>query len=188
MGNEEVVFRVINGITRPIKEFEPTDKRANIVFTELYRKSNDGTKEYVEAKEYLLDHGRGLGLKAEEDLTEEDKHILDIIDKKAIESPYNILAYRTDDTPWLNKYKPGDSIPIDSILFTTLDKDIVIPENTNKVLQRTTIQIPKGTKVFSINNGNEMELDVVRGQYIKIIEHDMQGTTYSYTVKIKDKE
>lgn len=188
MGNEEIIFRVINGKTVPIKPFDVVDKDIRAVFTEIQRKVNDGSREYYEAKEYLLNHGRGLGSKSEKELTDEDKRILDIIDSKAVECPYNIQTYRTDDTPWLNKYKPGESIPINNILFGSLDKNIVIPENTNKVLQRMTIQIPKGTKVFGVNNGNELEIDVTRGQYIKVVNYDMQGTTYAYTVKAKNKE
>lgn len=186
MSNEEVVFRVINGIVRPIKGFEAVDKDMRLIFTELQRKANDGSREYYEAKEYLLNHGRGLGLKSEKELTEKERHILDIIDEKAIECPYNIQVYRTDDTAWLKNYKPGEDIPIKNLLFATLDKDTVIPENTNRVLQRMTIQVPKGIKIFSVNNGNEMEVDIVRNQSLRMVDHDMQGTTYAYTVKVKE--
>lgn len=188
MSNEGVVFRVINGITRPIKEFKVEDKPIYTIQADIFREMNIGSSDFHEAKNYLLREGRGLGAKLDEELSDEEKYILDIIDKEAVECPYNIMAYRTDDTAWLNKYKPGEDIPINNLLFCTLDKDIVIPENTNKVLQRMTIQIPKGTKVFGVGNGNEMELDIVRHQFLRMVDHDMQGTTYSYTVKVKDED
>lgn len=159
-----------------------TDIENNLT-THIYRNSNDGSKEFLEAKQYIMDHGRGLG--DADNLTPEQKRIVDIIEQKAVATPVNTVLYRTDDTNWLSKYNIGDRVPINSILQATTNKSLVINENEGNVVQKLVIDVPKGTKLFTANNGGESQLDVVKNQFIRIIGKHYENGVAVYDVIIE---
>ena len=145
-------------------------------------RSSDYSDDWREAKEFILNNGRGLG--PEENLTAEQSRILNIIDNKAVSIPTEVILYRTDDTYWLAGAKVGDIIPIRNILMTTVDNRIITPENKGNVVQKMEISAPAGTRVFNPNNGDEKEIDVVRNQSIKIISVNVKEGIPVYKVKI----
>ena len=119
-----------------------------------------------EIKEFITNEGRGLGNATE--LTDKQKKILELLYDNSIPCPQDITLYRTDDTNWLRDIK-DDMFHINTVLQTTMDKNLVISENKNKVAQKMIILVSKGTKIFSPNNERELEIDIPYKQNAAII-------------------
>lgn len=145
----------------PTKEY-----RKKPTYQDLVRFSNDDSPEYNLAKEFITTKGgRGLAKalsRPDEDLSEKGLEVKNAIIKSAKPSTRFFALYRTDDTEWLKGTKVGDAHPMDLFIGASMDKDMVIPENLNKVKQKMKINVKTGDPILAVNNANEQEVDIVR--------------------------
>lgn len=135
-------------------------------------------------KEFITEHGRGMG--NAQSLTQEQKDILKALYDNSIPCPQDITLYRTDKTNWLEDIFQDDKMfHINTLLQTTLDKDLVIKENEGSVKQKMEILISKGTKIFCPNNAGELEIDIPYKYNVAITNKrfDEEGIPI-YTVQI----
>ena len=121
---------------------------------------------YSEVYEYIMDRGRGLGNAT--NLSQYQKHILELMDKVAMPSTQPLTLYRTDTTEWLSSANVGDAVPIKNVLFTSLNEKHIIDENRGNVRQRIVVNAPIGTRMVHEGESYDLQEDIVRGQSLRV--------------------
>lgn len=166
---------------------------SNPSYAELNRYSIDASTSdtQYQAKDLIREHGRGLNKElSKKSLNYNDLQKKRLIENSMVASPVSLKTYRTDNNNYLSTYKEGDTFDLGVYQSSSLDKDLIIPENKDKVKQKIVFDIPKYSDILSTNNANEQEIAIGgKNQQAQIanISKDENGIPV-YTLRIVPKE